>query len=144
MRFSTSFTTAALLLLLAGCNEAAQSTPTNESVANDPVSQPVKVEASKEAVVIPSADSQKGINMTQGTVRYINLEGGFWGIETDDGQQILPQGLNKEYQQDGLRISFKAKEITDMMTIQQWGVFSQLSDITIIGKVDSKSTNPNI
>ena len=86
----------------------------------------------------------EGINMTQGTVRYFNLEGGFWGIIADDGSQILPQNLPQEYRKDGLRLSFKAQEVKDMMTIQQWGILSTLSDIEIIGQVDSKSGDPRL
>ncbi|MCH1930333.1 hypothetical protein L9G16_09075 [Shewanella sp. A25] len=82
--------------------------------------------------------------MLQGTVRYIGLEGGFWGIITDNGKQILPKNLPQDYKKDGLRLSFTAQEITGMMTIQQWGTLSSLSDITVIGQVDSKANNPEI
>ena len=68
----------------------------------------------------------------QGTVRYMNLEGGFWGIIADNGQQILPQSLPQEFKQDGLRLSFKSSEITDMMTIQQWGTPFKLTDIELV------------
>ncbi|MCG9713005.1 hypothetical protein L1D29_09300 [Shewanella insulae] len=87
---------------------------------------------------------QKAITMTQGTVRYFNLEGGFWGIVADDGRHILPQNLPQEYRKDGLRLSFKAQEVKDMMTIQQWGILSKLSDIEVIGQVDSKSGDPRL
>ena len=82
--------------------------------------------------------------MLQGTVRYMNLEGGFWGIIADDGKQILPKNLPQEYRKDGLRLSFTAQEITGMMTIQQWGTLSSLTEIKVIGQVDSQSTDPRI
>lgn len=80
--------------------------------------------------------------MLQGTVRYMNLEGGFWGIVADNGQKILPKNFPEEYRKDGLRLSFSAQEITGMMTIQQWGTLSNLSNISVIGQVDSQSSDP--
>lgn len=82
--------------------------------------------------------------MLQGTVRYMNLEGGFWGIVADNGQKILPKNLPAEYRKDGLRLSFSAQEITGMMTIQQWGTLSNLSEISVIGQVDSQSSDPRL
>lgn len=82
--------------------------------------------------------------MLQGTVRYMNLEGGFWGIVADNGQKILPKNLPAEYRKDGLRLSFSAQEITGMMTIQQWGTLSNLSNISVIGQVDSQSSDPRL
>ncbi len=89
----------------------------------------------------PSISTGEAV-MLQGTVRYLNLEGGFWGIVADNGKQILPKNLPQEYHKDGLRLSFIAQEITGMMTIQQWGTLSSLSEITVIGQVESKAVNP--
>ena len=42
----------------------------------------------------------------RGTVKYFNLEGGFFGIVTDKGQKFLPQGLSREMLTDGAEIEF--------------------------------------
>ncbi|QIR13420.1 hypothetical protein [Shewanella aestuarii] len=130
----TSLTLAAslvTLLLVQGCNEQA---PVSEPApAVKPAVQAPKVEAAK-----PEVSPQQESTMLQGTVRYMSFEGGFWGIEADNGQQILPTNLAAEYKKDGLRISFKASPETDMMSIQQWGTLSNLSDIEVIGQVESK------
>ncbi|ASJ95522.1 hypothetical protein [Shewanella marisflavi] len=141
---------------LTACDQEQQSTPEQTKAPAEQTKAPVEQVAPKaerpsadELTAVPNGLSaeqphspDKGINMTQGTVRYFNLEGGFWGIITDDGRQILPQNLAQEYRKDGLRLSFKAQEVKDMMTIQQWGVLSTLSDIEIIGQVESKSSDP--
>ena len=44
-----------------------------------------------------------------GTIEYIPLEGGFYGIVTDEGEKYLPLNLPEEFMKDGLRIWFKAK-----------------------------------
>lgn len=101
-------------------------------------------QAAKQGVNKPSISPKGEGMMLQGTVRYLNLEGGFWGIIADNGQKILPKNLPQEYRKDGIRLSFSAQEITGMMTIQQWGKLSNLSDITVIGQVESQSADPRL
>ncbi|WP_301664029.1 putative hemolysin [Methanoculleus frigidifontis] len=57
-----------------------------------------------------------------GTVTYVDLEGGFYGIVADDGARYLPLNLAEEYAADGKRVSFTAEVQQDVVTIQQWGV----------------------
>ncbi len=67
-----------------------------------------------------------------GTVEFIELEGGFYGIVADDSQKYDPINLAKEFQTDGLRVRFEAKLRTDVATIRQWG---KTIEITKIEKV---------
>jgi len=56
-----------------------------------------------------------------GTVRYIPLEGGFFGIIGDDGQRYDPlESLPEEFRVDGKRVSFSAKQ-RDGYTTHMWG-----------------------
>jgi len=56
-----------------------------------------------------------------GTVTYINLEGGFYGIIGDDGKNYLPLELDNQYKKDGLRVAFEYEPVKDTSTIQMWG-----------------------
>lgn len=56
-----------------------------------------------------------------GTVTYIDLEGGFYGIVADDGGHYLPLDLDEAFRQDGLKVRFTLEPAKDVMTIQQWG-----------------------
>ena len=56
-----------------------------------------------------------------GTVRYIRLEGGFYGIIGDDGGKYLPLNMPKEFKVDGLRVRFTAK-VRNVATIYMWGI----------------------
>lgn len=56
-----------------------------------------------------------------GTVTYVSLEGGFYGIVGDDGTNYLPLNLDKQYEQDGLRVAFEYEPVKDVATIQMWG-----------------------
>ncbi len=56
-----------------------------------------------------------------GTINYINLEGGFYGLTADDGQRYLPKDLAREFKVDGLRVRFQVKILTGVITIYMWG-----------------------
>lgn len=68
-----------------------------------------------------------------GTVTFIDLEGGFYGISGDDGENYLPFNLAPEYEVDGLRIAFEYEPVKDVTTIQMWGTPVNL---TFIEKTD--------
>ncbi|MCS6160337.1 hypothetical protein [Shewanella baltica] len=145
--FTAIFLSLLITLFVVGCNDKSQPQPPSEQPVTDSSVPVAPLSQTTETNVVdaqPSISIKKGIVMYQGTVRYMNLEGGFWGIITDSSQKLLPQNLPSEYKKDGLRLSFNAKEIKGMMTIQQWGTLSSLSDITVIGQVDSKASDPRI
>ncbi len=52
---------------------------------------------------------------------YIDLEGGFYGIVSDDGKKYLPINLDKSYKIAGTRVKFTFKERKDIFTIYMWG-----------------------
>ena len=56
-----------------------------------------------------------------GTVRYIGLEGGFFGIIGDDGVHYDPHNLPREFAVDGLRVMFHAVEEKHVGCIHMWG-----------------------
>jgi hypothetical protein len=55
-----------------------------------------------------------------GTVTYIDLEGGFYGIVADDGMRYLPLDLDPAFKEDNLSVRFTVEK-ADVATIQQWG-----------------------
>jgi hypothetical protein len=56
-----------------------------------------------------------------GTVQYIDLEGGFYGIVADDGARYLPLNLPEMFAEDGLAVTAEVVVKEDVATIQQWG-----------------------
>ena len=77
------------------------------------------------------------------TVRYMNLEGGFFGVISKDGKRWLPLNLKKEFQQDGAVIKVTGSAVNGMMTIQQWGTPFSITHIELI-KAGSKGIPKNI
>ncbi len=64
-----------------------------------------------------------------GTVKYLSIENGFYGIVSDKNQYIDPINLSNEYQIDGLKIRFTYKERTDLSSFHQWGKIVELVGI---------------
>ena len=56
-----------------------------------------------------------------GTVQYIDLEGGFYGIIADDGMHYYPLNLPAEFALDGARVTFTAQQ-EDVATTAMWGI----------------------
>ena len=77
---------------------------------------------------------QVDIMSATGTVKFIDLEGGFYGIVGDDGKKYDPTNLGQQFREDGLRIRFEAKIRRDVASIHMWGM---IVDITKIEKLES-------
>ncbi len=56
-----------------------------------------------------------------GTITYIDLEGGFFGILSADGQSLLPNVLPGEYKIDGLSVRYTARQDPGRMSVMMWG-----------------------
>jgi len=93
----------------------------------------------------PSTQENSKPKMTnlphKGTVHYLQMEGGFYGIITDKGEKLLPLNLDKQYLSPGAVIHFSGSYVKDMMTIQQWGTPFKIKEVKLI-KAGDKSANP--
>lgn len=65
----------------------------------------------------------------EGRIERMELEGGFWGVVTDDGQRLDPGSLPQSVQVEGLRVQGRAQPLTDIMTIRMWGTPVKLLEI---------------
>jgi hypothetical protein len=75
------------------------------------------------------------------TVKHMKMEGGFYGLLTEEGQQWLPMNLKKEFKKHGAVVKVKGHEIKDMMTIQQWGKPFSITDIQLIKMTEKGMRN---
>ena len=66
-----------------------------------------------------------------GTVRYLDFEGGFYGIVADDSARYDPGELDPRFRRDGLRVRFDVRKIEGAMSIRQWGTM-----VTVV-RIDS-------
>ncbi len=77
---------------------------------------------------------KKKIISAEGTIKYIPLEGGFYVIETDEGEEYLPLNLPEEFKKDGLRVRFKGK-LRKVTTIYGRGKPIEILEIEKISEV---------
>ncbi len=64
-----------------------------------------------------------------GRIRHVQLEGGFYGIITEDGGKLDPVNLPEDFKEDGLRIRFKSSEKGQMAGIHMWGTLVEILEI---------------
>ena len=64
-----------------------------------------------------------------GTITYIDLEGGFFGIVTDTGEQYLPLYLAEELKVNGTEVTFTGVT-EDAITMQMWGTPIRITGIS--------------
>jgi hypothetical protein len=83
-------------------------------------------------IISIAADSTKQATIeTTGTVEWVPLEGGFYGIIADDGTQYDPLNLPEKYLQDGLRIRFSAVEEPGVASFHMWGTFISITSVSL-------------
>ena len=80
-------------------------------------------------VAISCSSLESEVRFTTGTVKYISLEGGFYGIITDDNKSLDPLNLSKEFQTDGKRIYFKYIEKKEMASFHMWGTIVEIIEV---------------
>lgn len=121
-----------MLLLLVACAGAPEPTTpesnTHESSTPEP-SAAAPVENSPVTTETPPADEP--LIRTTGKMVYLDLEGGFWGIEADDGRKFDPLELDEKFHKEGLRVVFEAVPNTDMMSTRMWGTLVELRKIEL-------------
>jgi len=91
-------------------------------------------------IISITVDSTKTATIeTTGTVTWVPLEGGFYGIIADDGAQYDPLNLPENYSQDGLRIRFAAVEEPDVVSFHMWGMFVTITEVTPLSQVETSN-----
>ncbi len=69
----------------------------------------------------------------QGRVVHVELEGGFWGILSKDGQRFDPIALPPRFQRDGLEVEVTAIVLRDTVSIRMWGQLIRILNIREAG-----------
>lgn len=117
-----------ILLALTACGEESSTASTVD--APEKSSQPTKPDT-------------KGTEMLtiKGTIVYQQIEGGFYGLDAEDGKKYQPHSLAKQYQQHGLIVEVTGVIDENILTFQQYGPVFKIKSVTILD--DSNVRNPN-
>jgi hypothetical protein len=79
--------------------------------------------------ISPMADDNDEIRNMTGTIVYNEIEGGFYGIKSDDGKKYNPINLDAPFRKDGLRVKFDANPKKGMVGIHMWGEYVEIIHI---------------
>ena len=69
---------------------------------------------------------------TTGTVKYMDFEGGFYGIIADDGSHYDPMNMPEGFKIDGLRVIFSATIKRGFVSFHMWGIVIEIIDIQLL------------
>jgi Protein of unknown function (DUF3221) len=94
-----------------------------------PVLQSYPVQATASAVRIEAEEGMGNLVEIDGIIRYHELEGGFYAIQSKDGETYNPTNLPEEFRQDGLPVRAKVRIREDMMGIHQAGPLVDIVEI---------------
>ena len=75
-----------------------------------------------------------------GTVVFVSVEGGFYGIVCDNGTTYDPQNLPDQYRVNGLHVRFNATVLADQTSFHMWGTLIALDDIQGVEPVKNDPT----
>jgi hypothetical protein len=64
-----------------------------------------------------------------GTIKHFSGEGGFYVIESDDGQTYKPERLSSSFQREGLRVKAHARILDKKLLFRGWTVPIDIIDI---------------
>ena len=70
--------------------------------------------------------------ITSGIIKYITLEGGFYGIIGDDGVNYDPINLPDNFRIDGLKVVLTAIRREDLCSFHMWGIIIEIISIQLI------------
>jgi len=64
-----------------------------------------------------------------GEIQHIDLEGGFYGIVSDDDEHYDPINLPDDFKEDGLLVSFKLAVLENQVSYHMWGEVVRIINI---------------
>lgn len=67
------------------------------------------------------SESNGSVKEFSGVVKYVELEGGFWGIITTENVKYEPVNLEHKYRKEDLEVSGELKIVENTATIRMWG-----------------------
>jgi hypothetical protein len=74
-------------------------------------------------------DDQPTYIRGEGTVVWVNLEGGFWGIEAANGHEYEPLNLPEPFQVNGMKVVFSGK-LLNWPSMHMWGETLEIGEIS--------------
>ena len=77
----------------------------------------------------PTTPNSPDLVRGTGTVRYLSIEGGFYGIVGDDGRHFDPTNLPDSLRADSVHVRYLARVRRDLASYHMWGEIVDLISI---------------
>lgn len=87
----------------------------------------------------PQQKTTMHINTYPGTIKFKNLEGGFFALHTQSGERFTLKGLTSPYRRDGLVVEITGHVDDNAITFTQYGKLLIVDTVTVI---DDSQANP--
>ena len=137
MRFSVLF----FMVALSGCMHTDAESHHGDN-QKSVVAQPVNTQSPEETDMQNVTEKLKEAYFTvKGTIVYKNLEGGFYGLDADNGRKYLPHGLAMKYRKNGLVVEVSGTIEKEMMSFKQYGEILKVKSVTVIDDTKVKQEN---
>ena len=137
-----------IILAVTGCKAEAEKTgsplPAAKLASETLASNKSRIKTKLEVKSNPEIKQEAPKMITlRGTVRYKNFEGGFWGLDGNDGNKYQPSGLNKALLVEGMIVEVTGiiEDDEHLMTLQQYGKILTVKQSKMID--DSHARTPN-
>jgi hypothetical protein len=82
-----------------------------------------------DTVIVDDGDNDFQMVRSQGTVLWVPIEGGFWGIEAANGHDYEVLNLPREFQQHGIKVDFAGNVYPDGVSMYMWGEVLEITSI---------------
>ena len=94
--------------------------PAEEATRVDPEDVPGVEQAGEALESVGDPDPEDVVNGV-GTIIFVDLEGGFYGLVAEDGTNYNPLNLGDAFKEESLRVRFRGVLRPDVMTTRMWG-----------------------
>ena len=79
----------------------------------------------------------------EGTIEYIMLEGGFYGIQSNDQKNYDPVNLEPQVAISGLSVQVNATICSSCVSFHMWGIIITIQNISVINDTPIQAVNQN-
>ncbi|MBD3584974.1 hypothetical protein HHX48_04385 [Salinimonas sp. HHU 13199] len=76
-----------------------------------------------------------------GTLIYKNLEGGFFGFDSDKGNKYTLRNLPPEFKKNGIKLQVNGRVRNDIMTFTQYGDVFEVESVKVLDESGIKPKN---
>jgi hypothetical protein len=79
-----------------------------------------------------------------GEIQFVDLEGGFYGIVSNENESYDPINLPTEFKENGLQVNYTLKVLKDQVSVHMWGSVVEIIEIEKLGSIEDNHIIGNL